>query len=148
MSVWIIDLIVAGACLQTVGNLIQLVLMLYIQIEYTKLEDFQHDVYHKTSGFTFWFFFFNTMIGYTEIYIGYTIYLTQVYEWISMIFIIRFQNGKTIAEIMHDASVSKYRNRELLYRKVFYGSVGLVWLLAIWLLLNNSPILNVLDENG
>jgi hypothetical protein len=49
---------------------------------------------------------------------------------------------------MHDASVSKYRNRELLYRKFYYVLVGVVWMIAIWLLLNNGPILQVHDDDA
>ena len=49
---------------------------------------------------------------------------------------------------MHDASVSKYRFRELVYRKIYYVVVATIWLLAIWLMLNNGPVLDIIDDNG
>ena len=49
---------------------------------------------------------------------------------------------------MHDASVSKYKYTELLYRKIFYAFVVLTWMLGIFLLLNNGAILNILDDKS
>jgi hypothetical protein len=63
-----------------------------------------------------------------------------------MIYIIRFQNGKSIARIMHEASVSKYRWKEMVYRKVYYAIVAVVWCIGVWLALNNGPVLDVMDD--
>jgi hypothetical protein len=63
-----------------------------------------------------------------------------------MMYIIRFQYGKTLAKIMHDASVSKYKKTEIIYRRIYFGTIVILWLLAIWLVLNNGPILNQLNN--
>ena len=76
MSVWIINQIIVGAGIQTIGNIISLALIVYVQSNYTDVNIFHNDYYYKDTGLTFWFYFINLIFGYTEIYIGYTIYLT------------------------------------------------------------------------